>query len=284
MSSSITSLETLHSGADTSIGGIHKHSEFTSRIQQNPLSVTLDGPQIAATALALLVALHFLELHATMMLVALTPVILFVNNDYQNYLNLGPGGTPSTFMGYLKIAWLTLWQLHDPFKARPVDTSEYTAEGVLHHQHIPYRAGLKPTVVGIAPQRQIDQPGSPYCYQALRRTLEKLCAKNPEKFCTARSCVEKHGLGFFARDAVRTTCQGEICHVHDSDYAMHLCLHPDDSRVVLEKGWGRRHPLGWKWRFIRTPVSPNFVMIYAPRGMFCSSPVYRVKTNAHGNI
>ena len=41
-------------------------------------------------------------------------------------------------------------------------------------------------------------------------------------------------------------------------------LHPDDAKVVLEKGWGQRHPLargGWLGRY----VPREFIMIYAPR-------------------
>jgi len=45
---------------------------------------------------------------------------------------------------------------------------------------------------------------------------------------------------------------------------MHMLLHPDDAKVVLDMGWGERHPLskgGWLKRF----VPKEFVMVYAPR-------------------
>ena len=45
---------------------------------------------------------------------------------------------------------------------------------------------------------------------------------------------------------------------------MHMNLHPDDAKAVLEKGWGERHPLargGW----MKTYVPREFVMVYAPR-------------------
>ena len=41
-------------------------------------------------------------------------------------------------------------------------------------------------------------------------------------------------------------------------------LHPDDAKVVLENGWGERHPLargGW----MKAYVPREFVMVYAPR-------------------
>lgn len=45
---------------------------------------------------------------------------------------------------------------------------------------------------------------------------------------------------------------------------MHLTLHPADAKVLLENGWGERHPLargGWCRRF----VPKEFVLVYAPR-------------------
>lgn len=45
---------------------------------------------------------------------------------------------------------------------------------------------------------------------------------------------------------------------------MHLTLHPADAKLVLEHGWGERHPLargGWCRRF----VPKEFTLIYAPR-------------------
>lgn len=78
------------------------------------------------------------------------------------------------------------------------------------------------------------------------------------------SCFEKHGTGLFSLAPIVRTCRGEVCHLHPSDGSMHLCLHPADAKVVLERGWGERHPLaqgGWMRRF----VPKEFVMVYAPR-------------------
>ena len=43
-----------------------------------------------------------------------------------------------------------------------------------------------------------------------------------------------------------------------------MTLHPADAKLVLESGWGERHPLargGWFERF----VPAGFIMVYAPR-------------------
>lgn len=55
-----------------------------------------------------------------------------------------------------------------------------------------------------------------------------------------------------------------MCHAHPSDGSLHLTLHPADSKLLLENGWGERHPLargGWFRRF----VPREFVLVYAPR-------------------
>lgn len=235
-------------------------------LRQQPISITLDGTSIFLSALTLVLLIHFLGPQNAELLVSAVPVALLIHNDYRNFLNLGPGGTPSTFTGYLRISWFRLWSLRDPFIAPDADPTRLPTNGVLLRHRLPYRAGPRPLVAGIAPQRQLDQHGSRNCYRMLRKSMEKLAGRTPTKFGTERSCLEKHGLALFARHPVQTNCQGEICHVHDSDHSMHMCLHPDDIKEVLAKGWGQRHPLAWRSRFLVSPVSADFVMVYAPRG------------------
>jgi hypothetical protein len=98
----------------------------------------------------------------------------------------------------------------------------------------------------------------------LRASLENLAVQYPESFRIGTSCFEKKGLALFAQDPINATCRGEVCHVHHSDRSLHMNLHPDDAKVVLEKGWGERHPLargGW----MKAYVPREFVMVYAPR-------------------
>merc|ERR1712000_188756 len=234
--------------------------------EQHPLSVTLDGGQLALAAGLLIGLIYFGGSVAAVFVLGSVPLMLWVYNDFLNYLALGPGGTPSTFNGYLKISWLRLWTVRDPYTAREPDPKQVPSKGILARDPLPYRMGPKPQVVGIAPHRQINQPGSVHCNAALRRTLEKLALKNPDSFGTECSYIEKHGLALFARHPLSTTtCQGEVCHVHDRDFSMHMSLHPEDAREVLQKGWGQRHPLGWKWWVLKTPVTADFIMVYAPR-------------------
>ncbi|KAF7546745.1 hypothetical protein G7046_g9214 [Stylonectria norvegica] len=267
MSVSITAAETLLSSPPTDFNGEREldAAKVSCELQQRPVSVTLDGPTLFIASLGVVLLIHFLGPYHAEVLVSLIPIVLLVHNDYQNFLNLGPGGTPSTFQGYMRISWFRLWCLRDPFVAPEPNSACLPQSGILSPNSLPYRAGPRPVVAGIAPQRQLDQHGSRYCYRSLRRSLAKLAGGNPMKFGTERSCLEKHGLALFARHPLQTNCQGEICHVHDSDHSMHMCLHPNDIKEVLGKGWGQRHPLAWRSRFLQSPVSPDFVMIYAPR-------------------
>ncbi|KAK6844041.1 hypothetical protein PG987_004901 [Apiospora arundinis] len=235
-------------------------------IRQDPLSVTLDGPAIFILAIGLILGLHFLQPSLVVVVIGLLPVFLYIQNDYYNYLKLGPGGTPATIQGYLRINWFKLWALRDPLEPPQEDPTLEPAAGILKSNPLPYRCGPRPTVVGIAPQRQVDQKGSKECYLKLRKILSEHSRKNNASIGIGTSCFEKHGLGLFARYPFNNTCQGEICHVHDTDYAMHMSLHPNDVKEVLKKGWGQRHPLACE-TWLRMPVPRQFVLVYAPRNM-----------------
>ncbi|KAM0287003.1 hypothetical protein ACHAQH_000688 [Verticillium albo-atrum] len=249
-------------------------------VEQKPISVTLDGPTICVLTLILVCLIHCVETPLAECLIVAVPILLLIHNDYNNFIGLGPGGTPPTIQGYARIAWLRLWALRDPFtppdpdptpgrlpsRGRLLADATSASDASTGVESLPYRPGPRPIVAGIAPQRQLDQHGAKPQYRALRRTLENLASSRPVRFGTARSCLEKHGLGLFARHPVNVTCNGEICHVHDSDHSLHMTLHPDDIAEVLRKGWGQRHPLARKGWFGAMPVPEEFLMVYAPRG------------------
>ncbi|KAI4863728.1 hypothetical protein F4820DRAFT_449694 [Hypoxylon rubiginosum] len=235
-------------------------------IRQDPLSVTLDGPAIFAITVLLILGVHLLQPLAAALFIGLATGLLFIHNDYQNYLKLGPGGTPATFPGYIRINWLKLWACRDPLNPLPADPDVEPVAGILRKKPLPYRCGPRPKVVGIAPQRQVNQFGSRECFLALRRTLENHSNVNSEQVGVGTSCFEKHGLGLFARYPFNKTCQGEICHVHNSDHSLHMNLHPDDVKEVIEKGWGERHPLTSQC-MLKMPVPKQFTMVYAPRSV-----------------
>lgn len=252
--------------------------EFTACItQQSVVQITLNGPSLIIAIIAIIVGIQVLQPSLSCTLLALSPAPWIIYNDYQNFLSLGPGGTPPTFLGYLKITYLRLFALSDPYSPATFTERIYPSTGYYQRNQswLPVRNGPRPKIAGIAPQRQLDQPGSKKTYQMLRAGLESLAAQHPESLRIGTSCFEKKGLALFARNPINATCRGEVCHVHHSDRSLHMNLHQDDAKVVLEKGWGERHPLargGW----MRAYVPREFVMVYAPRNRVELDAVCRI--------
>ncbi|TVY58831.1 hypothetical protein LCER1_G001029 [Lachnellula cervina] len=252
--------------------------EITACItQQSVVQITLTGPSLVLSIIAIIIGIQILQPSLTCTLLALAPVPWIIHNDYQNFLSLGPGGTPATFFGYLKITYLRLFALSDPYSPATFTENIHPTTGYYQRVQswLPHRSGPRPKIAGIAPQRQLDQPGCKKIYHMLRASLENLAIQNPESLRIGTSCFEKKGLALFARDPINATCRGEVCHVHHSDRSLHLNLHPDDAKVVLEKGWGERHPLargGW----MKAYVPREFVMVYAPRNRMELDAVCRI--------
>ncbi|KAK6442968.1 hypothetical protein LTR95_000846 [Oleoguttula sp. CCFEE 5521] len=183
-------------------------------------------------------------------------ILLYI--DYQFFLSLGPGGTPSTPYGYAKIKLLSLLALREPLRPYPRSpTPGYLTS-------LPPRTRPRPKVAGIAPHRQVTQRATRKQYDELLKVIETIGSTNA-RLALNTSCFEHHSLGLFACDPVIHTCRGEIAHAHPSDGSMHTVLHPADANLVMAMGWGERHPLakgGWFRRF----VPEGFMMVYAPTG------------------
>lgn len=250
------------------IGKAHFETQMNlPKSTHSVLQITLSGPSLIGTILGLIACIYLFEPSFTATIIALAPLPLIVINDFKAFLSLGPGGTPSTFTGYLKISCLRLCAISDPFSPPYIKdlTGLYPQHGLLaaSRKCLPARQGPRPQVCGIAPQRQVDQYGDVESYRRFRNILLK-AGRVDARLKTGTSCFEKQGLALFAQLPVNNTCNGEICHVHDSDKSFHLNLHPEDAKVVLDEGWGQRHPLadgGWFGRC----VPREFTMIYAPR-------------------
>lgn len=194
---------------------------------------------------------------------AFLPVLLYLYHEYLAFKDLGRGGTPQTLTGFLKVFLLSFVTLSNPYELPPPRQPTDQEAGFL--RDLPRRRDPRPQTRGIAPHRQTTQQGNSQTYTLLTSSLANLAHTHPTLLRTGTSCFEHHSTGLFARQPVRATCAGEIVHTHPSDGgSMHLTLCEADVRVVLERGWGERHPLargGWFERF----VPEGFVMVYAPR-------------------
>lgn len=130
-------------------------------------------------------------------------------------LSLGPGGTPLTFTGYLKVKCLSIFALQDPFEAPPVPTRLANSQG--HLENLPKRSYPRPLTRGIAPQRQTTQCSSPEIYSKLGAALANMASCSGSRFELGTSCFEKYSTGIFSASPPRNqTCRGEICHAHPS--------------------------------------------------------------------
>ena len=167
----------------------------------------------------------------TILIFILLPAYRYILKDYHAFLALGPGGTPSTFFGYLRVTYLRLFSLRDPFQPPSLASPTCPQSGYL--RSLPRRLGPRPMVAGIAPQRQVNQKCGPQLHNALRAAFHDLAAGFPELIRKGNSCFEKHGLALFlsasaheypldtsdpAPSHLNPTCQdtGEICHLHAS--------------------------------------------------------------------
>lgn len=129
-------------------------------IRQSPFTITLDASALLAVAVVLIIGMHFVQQFILECLILAIPLLLLIHNDYENFLRLGPGGTPPTLSGYARLTWYRLFTLRDPFSPPLRDSTISPASGILLQQKLPYRPGPRPTVAGLAPQRQLTQPGS----------------------------------------------------------------------------------------------------------------------------
>lgn len=204
---------------------------------------------------------------ATALIVSAATTLYFVHQDYCKFLSLGPGGTPSTWLGFLKIKLLGLWAINDPYMPPPIPPEIYlNRPAYLSKSELVQRKGARPIVQGIAPHRQLNQRPTSADFQKLRENIDSMGDRWPRRLRHGTSCLEKHGPGLFALQPINASrhCSGEVCHAHPSDGSMHLTLHPADAAIVILRGWGERHPLssgGWLARF----VPQGFCMVYAPR-------------------
>ncbi|EOD44309.1 hypothetical protein UCRNP2_8978 [Neofusicoccum parvum UCRNP2] len=191
----------------------------------------------------------------------LPPAIYLIHRDYHAFLSLGAGGTPQTLAGYLRIKLLSLFALPNTRSPAPIP-ADLRQNGYL--ASLPPRTGPRPDVVGIAPHRQTTQRSPAWIFEALAARLRDMARDPRNALVEGTSCFEKHGTGLFSLSPLTRTCRGEVCHVHGSDGSLHMTLYPADAKLVIEKGWGERHPIA-RGGFFSRFVPKHFVMVYAPR-------------------
>ncbi|MCJ1478639.1 hypothetical protein MMC13_007320 [Lambiella insularis] len=152
--------------------------------------------QLAASGSASGTSILSYFIYSTLLIPLALPIYHLVWKDYKAFLALGPGGTPSTFRGYLWVTFLRLvFARSDIYVAPRLTPYEHPAQGYL--PDLPWRTGQRPTVAGIAPHRQTTQKGDHAMLAALTAAIHKIKAANPLLLATGISCFEQHNLALF---------------------------------------------------------------------------------------
>jgi hypothetical protein len=129
------------------------------------------------------------ELVSTLgILAVLLPFLLYLHFDYLAFISLGPGGTPTSLAGYLRVKLLSLFALSNPEEPGPVPKRFQGSTGYL--QDLPKRHLPRPCTRGIAPHRQVTQKASKAEYEKLAAAINAM-GVGSDCLCIRTSCFEK---------------------------------------------------------------------------------------------
>ncbi|CAJ2499768.1 Uu.00g026210.m01.CDS01 [Anthostomella pinea] len=218
-------------------------------------------------------------------------LLRYIYTDYEiTFKDLGRGGSPPTFAGWYTARLRAIFANIDVMEPPRVSPLADPYRGRLNK--LPKRDGKRPTILGVTPQRQTTDESAPNALQqveAIMAEFEQTQGDDQIEVCP--SFLEGGLMALRRRLIVPVVANGgpadirasfngpnefggEIFHGH-RDGASHIVLHLSDVRVVLESGWGERHPFAtekWYWKLywhtylgIRRPVPIGLVNLYAPR-------------------
>jgi len=171
------------------------------------------------------------------------------------------------------VGWIVAMCLK-PFARETTSTAEYEEEGkekaAWLGEGLEKRVGDRPTKSWhFAPHRQVDQIPSEEVKAAMIREFHGIHEANSSLVVMGTSILEKFGDALQVHpsitpaDPVEVT-KREIAHVHSwKDCSFHVVLSPADCKIVIDQGWGERHPLSGRGRLF--PIPKEYLLIYAPR-------------------
>ncbi|KAL9932470.1 hypothetical protein V8E36_008587 [Tilletia maclaganii] len=224
--------------------------------------------------------------------------------DYARFISIGKGGLlPHNAFGWLmSVAMRPLIlgrrAMIDPARIPPSKSGgSFLKAGALKAR----RKGTRPSVYGIAPQRQLTDvsPTQDRYTKELHAFLEQLVASDSSALRIGPSALEGGGVpALFAgpyqagsksplgEHYVAGLPQREFAHIHGHDGSLHLVLSSADARQAMTLGWAQLHALAgaayrgyWLPGFLRSwgppPLAenpgkglglpPTYTFIYAPR-------------------
>ncbi|KAK2616413.1 hypothetical protein QQS21_000655 [Conoideocrella luteorostrata] len=197
--------------------------------------------------------------------------LIIAYRDYRAYVALGSHGLPDNFWGWKKQLMMTLMARKDTTVAAPYDIEGVkenygpNATTSYFNTALEQRPGSRPQIPGfVAPQRQVTATASAKMKEQMFSYLKELTSENSSTLQSELSVLEgpvpavqlKKGLDL---PKYLEVTRGEMIHVHPADGSTHLILSLEDSRSVIERGWGQRHRLSGRW------LGWGYTLVYAPR-------------------
>ncbi|KAF2130379.1 hypothetical protein P153DRAFT_395800 [Dothidotthia symphoricarpi CBS 119687] len=188
--------------------------------------------------------------------------------DFTIWQNFGTGSTPPTLKSYLKIRRWGLYLLSHCQNLRDPSPIPNTGPSYINAEKVPHRAGVRPKLTRwTLPQRQFPVEITPRAKAMLHGMMSGFASASPYAMYidAAPSKAEGDaGEAIYVRQDVegmnpdaRKTFY-EVAHVHPSGNSLHVYVSPADARLVMERRWGERFPVGWL-------ALPSWMMLYAPR-------------------
>jgi len=202
---------------------------------------------------------------------ALSAFILYpwANQNYHEYIALGPGGMPHNLLGW------GIATAIKPVEGETLSTEMYDEDsdksnwlsGGDGETEVPRRQGSRPkTGWHCIPHRQIDQIPMDDVKELLNREFRTIAEANTHLVEVRTSLFEKIGDSLSIHSTIPSphpvaqSALREIAHVHTmKDSSMHVVLSPQDCKLVIEQGWGERHPISG-----RVFLPKEYLFIYAP--------------------
>lgn len=182
--------------------------------------------------------------------------------DYRAWLALGRGGLPANPFGWLVASYFRL-RSNDPLDTATLEDDGAATASLIG---IPSRTGPRPRMAAWPiPNRQLDQAVDAAMQTQLSAVFDDEAARRHEQLGYHLSHFEKRNkaltlLQAAGEHADAAKSHGEIAHMHD-DGSMHMIFSRADARLVIERGWGERHPsIG-----VLRALPLTYLYVYPPR-------------------
>lgn len=189
--------------------------------------------------------------------------IPWARDNYRAYLALGECGLPYNVWG-----WLLSTSLK-PYGRETLSVEMYEeGESWLDADLIERRGPRPRTGWHPLPHRQVEKHPAQDIAAAVDQLFVDIASRNPTLVTVCPSPHEREIQAMVIHSDIPSphknadSCWREIAHVHPPDHSLHVVLSPADCKLVIERGWGERHPFSGRKL---VPLTKEYLFIYAPR-------------------